>query len=193
MRSHTKLIAALAAASVAACSAPRESDQPSQGAQPAQGTPAVTAQAPTDSPATQPATQPAAQPVSATVAANLPAMTVYKSPTCGCCKNWVEHVQAAGFKVTVRDTADVTPIKQQYGVADSLHSCHTAIVNGYVVEGHVPAEDIARMLKERPKIAGLAVPGMPMGSPGMEVGGTKSPYEVIAFTKGGKSSVYAKH
>jgi hypothetical protein len=120
-------------------------------------------------------------------------MTVYKSPTCGCCQKWVEHVQAAGFKVTVRDTMDLSPVKRQYGVADSLQTCHTAVVNGYVVEGHVPAADIVRLLRERPTIAGIAVPGMPTGSPGMEVGDTKAPYEVIAFTKGGASSVYAKH
>lgn len=158
--------AALAACALAACSTPRESES-AQGAS-------------------------AGQP-SAVVAANLPAMTVYKSPTCGSCRSWVDHVQAAGFKVSVRDTTDVTPVKRQYGVADSLHSCHTAVVNGYVVEGHVPAADIVRMLRERPKIAGIAVPGMPVGSPGMEMGDTKQPYEVIAFTKGGASSVYAKH
>ena len=175
MRLVQTIAAALAAGSLAACSAPRGSES-------AQGTPAAAAQPTADTPA-----------ASAVVAANLPAMTVYKSPTCGCCQNWVDHVQAAGFKVTVRDTMDVNPVKRQYGVADSLHSCHTAVVNGYVVEGHVPAADIVRMLQERPRIAGIAVPKMPVGSPGMEMGDTKQPYEVIAFTKGGASSVYAKH
>ncbi len=122
-----------------------------------------------------------------------PAVTVYKSPTCGCCANWVEHMQEHGYKVVVHDTEDMAPVKAQLGVPDALGSCHTATVGGYVVEGHVPPADIVRILRERPRIAGIAVPGMPAGSPGMEVGDAKDPYEVIAFTKGGASSVYAKH
>lgn len=129
----------------------------------------------------------------ATVAGPLPTMTVYKSPTCGCCKAWVQRAEAAGFRVVAHDTADVAPIKRQYGVADALHSCHTAVVGGYVVEGHVPPEDVIRLLRERPAIAGIAVPGMPVGSPGMEMGAQKDPYDVIAFTKEGRTSVYAKH
>ena len=127
------------------------------------------------------------------VAAELPAMTVYKSPTCGCCKGWVEHAQRAGFRVTVRDTNDVAPVKRAYGVDEKLYSCHTTVVGGYVVEGHVPLEDVKRLLAERPAVAGIAAPGMPVGSPGMEMGTQKDPYDVIAFTKDGKSSVYAKH
>lgn len=127
------------------------------------------------------------------VATKYPEMTVYKSPTCGCCKAWVDHVRKAGFTVRTRDTDDLAPIKQSMGTAGALESCHTAVVGGYVVEGHVPADLIAKMLREKPSIAGLAVPGMPMGSPGMEVpDGTKDAYEVIAFDRKGKKSVYAR-
>ncbi|HEU0015764.1 MAG TPA: DUF411 domain-containing protein [Longimicrobium sp.] len=116
-------------------------------------------------------------------------LVVYKSPTCGCCIKWVDHVKAAGFDVEVHDTANVAPVKRANGLPQHLDSCHTALVNGYVIEGHVPAEVIARLLRERPNVAGIAVPGMPMGSPGME-GPTKQPYDVVAFTKDGKVSVY---
>ncbi len=118
-------------------------------------------------------------------------MVVYKTPTCGCCKKWVEHVQAAGFQVEVHDTADVTPVKNEHGLPQHLASCHTAIVDGYVIEGHVPADVIRRLLAERPQVAGIAVPGMPMGSPGMEVpGGQAHPYDVIAFARNGTVSVF---
>lgn len=118
-------------------------------------------------------------------------MVVYKTPTCGCCRAWVDHVQAAGFAVEVRDMPDVAPVKHEHGLPGHLASCHTAIVDGYVVEGHVPADVIRRMLRERPQVAGIAVPGMPMGSPGMEVpGGRKDPYDIIAFSRDGKVSVY---
>jgi len=123
-------------------------------------------------------------------------MQVYKSPTCGCCKAWVERMQAAGFDMRVTDLSEAALQKEKarLGVGDNLQSCHTAIVHGYVVEGHVPAADIQRMLREKPKIAGIAAPGMPRGSPGMEVpGGAKDAYDVIAFTKAGKTSVYASH
>lgn len=123
-------------------------------------------------------------------------MQVSKSPTCGCCKAWVERMQAAGFDVRVTDLSEAALQKEKarLGVGDKLQSCHTAVVNGYVVEGHVPAADIQRMLREKPKIAGLAVPGMPRGSPGMEVpGGAKDAFDVIAFTKAGKNTVYASH
>jgi len=117
-------------------------------------------------------------------------MVVYKTPTCGCCRNWVEHVQEAGFVVEVHDTADVTPVKNEHGLPQHLASCHTALVEGYVVEGHVPADVIRRLLAERPEVAGIAVPGMPAGSPGMEMGGRVDPYDVIAFARDGKVSVY---
>ena len=118
-------------------------------------------------------------------------MVVYKTPTCGCCRAWVDHVRAAGFAVEVRDMPSVDPVKHEHGLPGHLASCHTAIVDGYVVEGHVPADVIRRMLRERPRVAGIAVPGMPVGSPGMEVpGGRKDPYDIIAFTREGTVSVY---
>ena len=117
-------------------------------------------------------------------------VTVYKSVTCGCCGNWNEHLRASGFAVTNHDLQDVTPIKDKHHVPAALRSCHTALVGGYIVEGHVPADVIRKLLRERPAIAGIAVPGMPMGSPGME-GPRKDAYDIIAFDKAGKTSVYA--
>ena len=119
-------------------------------------------------------------------------MMVYKDPSCGCCKSWVTLMRSAGFEVSVRDTADMQSIKRRYQVPAALSSCHTALVGGYVVEGHVPSDLITRMLKEKPKVLGLAVPGMPAGSPGMEVGGQKDAYEVLTFDASGKSAVFAK-
>lgn len=125
------------------------------------------------------------------VAPQAPAVVVHKSPTCGCCTKWVEHLQGAGFTVQVHDMDDVEPIKNQQHVPVALRSCHTAIVGGYVFEGHVPADLIQKFLKEKPAFAGLAVPGMPMGSPGME-GPSKDAYNVVAFDQSGTSAVYAK-
>lgn len=119
-------------------------------------------------------------------------MTVYKSPTCGCCTAWVDHVRQAGFRVTVVDTTNLEPIKARYGILPGQGSCHTAIVGGYVIEGHVPARDIHRLLAQQPEITGLAVPGMPVGSPGME-GPMPQRYDVLAFTRDGSSRVWAKH
>jgi hypothetical protein len=123
----------------------------------------------------------------------LPAVTVYKSPTCGCCSKWVDHMKAAGFAVTSHDVDDVAAIKEKHGVPAEAGSCHTALVGTYVVEGHVPADAVKRMLRERPNIAGIAVPGMPVGSPGMEVPGRPADsYSIVAFEKSGKYSVYEK-
>ena len=121
-------------------------------------------------------------------------VVVYKDPNCGCCKLWVDHLRKHGFAVTARDTTveGMAGIKATARVQQRLHSCHTAFVNGYVVEGHVPAADIQRMLDQKPKIAGIAVPGMPIGSPGMEVGNRKDPYDVVAFKRDGSTSVFAK-
>jgi hypothetical protein len=135
----------------------------------------------------------AATAVAPTPVAGLPAVTVYKNPSCGCCVKWVEHMQAAGFKVSVSDSPDPEPVKKQFGIGTGLRSCHTALVEGYAVEGHVPAQDVMRLLKERPKVTGIAVPGMPVGSPGMELGSRKDPYQVLAFTKDGSTSVFANH
>lgn len=121
-----------------------------------------------------------------------PVVTVYKSPSCGCCTKWVDHMRASGFEVVVKDMDDVTPIKNEAGVPKALRSCHTAVVSGYTLEGHVPADLVQKLLKEKPKsTAGLAVPGMPMGSPGME-GPRKDAYEVVAYGADGKTRVYAK-
>jgi hypothetical protein len=119
--------------------------------------------------------------------------TVYKSPTCGCCKKWVEHMEKSGYKVTAHDVPDVGVYKKRYGVPDNLGSCHTAIVtSGYIVEGHVPADVIDKLVAQAPKdIIGLAVPGMPQGSPGME-SSTKDKYDIVAFDKAGKTKVFAQ-
>src|SRR5947208_11653044 len=119
-----------------------------------------------------------------------PRMVVYKDPACGCCKKWVQHVEAAGFRVAVRDTADLDAVTARYAVPKNLTACHTAVAAGYVFEGHVPADVIERLLKERPAVVGLAVPGMPAGSPGMD-SPTPAHYDIIAFDRAGKTSVYA--
>lgn len=119
-------------------------------------------------------------------------LIVYKDPDCGCCKAWVEYMKKHGYRVDAKDTRDMAQIKAQLGVPKSLAACHTALIGGYIIEGHVPAEDIARLLKTKPKIAGLAVPGMPAGSPGME-GPPPAHYQVIAFARSGKTSVFANH
>lgn len=119
-------------------------------------------------------------------------ITVHKTPWCGCCKGWVKHLEAEGFTVTAIDHEDVDPIKQELGVPARLQSCHTAVVGGYVVEGHVPADDIRRLLTEGPEAVGLSAPGMPVGSPGMESGGKSEPYQVILFGKQGLK-VWAQH
>lgn len=120
-------------------------------------------------------------------------LAVTKTATCGCCADWVKHMRAAGFVVTVRDVPDVTPIARQRRVPDRLRSCHTARIAGYANEGHVPAVDVKRLLRERPRAAGIAVAGMPMGSPGMEHGGHSQAYDTILFDRTGKSRVFAKH
>jgi len=122
-------------------------------------------------------------------------MTVYKDPTCGCCSQWVEQLKKAGITATVNQTADIDAVKTKYGVPARARSCHTALVDRYVIEGHVPVKEIQRLLKERPAgVIGLAVPGMPIGSPGMEVSGVKpQPYNVLAFDKFGATTVYASY
>lgn len=119
-------------------------------------------------------------------------VVVYKSATCGCCKDWIRHLKANGFAVKAYDVLDLAEVKRQNGVSPQLGSCHTAGVEGYVIEGHVPAQDIKRLLAERPAVAGLAVPGMPAGSPGME-GTRRDPYKVYTFGRGGSVSVYARY
>ena len=120
-------------------------------------------------------------------------INVVKTATCGCCGKWVEHLKKAGHQVRVTDVKDVTPTAKRLGVPDDLRSCHSASVGGYAIEGHVPAADIARLLKEKPKAAGLSVPGMVAGSPGMEMGGQKPAYQTLIFTRDGKRKVFAQH
>jgi len=120
-----------------------------------------------------------------------PTVTVYKSPTCGCCSKWIEHMRSNGFEVKSTDVEDVSSIKTANGVPREAESCHTALVGGYVLEGHVPPDSVKRLLSEKPKVAGLAVPGMPVGSPGMEVpSGQVQHYDVVSFTKGGPTAVF---
>ena len=114
---------------------------------------------------------------------------VVKSPTCGCCAKWIEHLEEAGFEVEVEDSYDMAQVKAQAGVPAAVQSCHTAMIGDYVFEGHVPVETIVRFMKERPDVKGLAVPGMPVGSQGMEMGGRVDPYDVIAFD-GSTTSIY---
>ncbi|MCA0375614.1 MAG: DUF411 domain-containing protein [Gemmatimonadetes bacterium] len=133
------------------------------------------------------------RPVAAFAAsAPLPKMVVYKDPGCGCCKEWVAHVQKAGFTVESHDTADMDSVKKNFGIPAALASCHTARVGTLVVEGHVPADLIIKLLNEKGTTRGLAVPGMPIGSPGMEVGTRKDAYDVLAIEKDGRTRVYAK-
>ncbi|MCH9698624.1 MAG: DUF411 domain-containing protein [Gammaproteobacteria bacterium] len=117
---------------------------------------------------------------------------VYRSATCGCCKKWVQHMKQQHFNVEdiVLEQRALQQFKHQYGIADNLQSCHTAVVGSHVVEGHVPAADIMRMVKEKPAISGLSVPGMVTGSPGMEMGGRKDPFNVVSFDESGKVSEY---
>ena len=118
---------------------------------------------------------------------------VFKTSTCGCCALWVEHLEDQGFTTRVTDVDDLSAIKKKHGVPSRAASCHTAVVGGYVLEGHVPAAEVQRLLKERPAVAGLAVPGMPLGSPGMDFGNTKQPYDVLAFDKAGQLKVFASY
>jgi len=120
-------------------------------------------------------------------------MTVYRSPTCSCCKRWVSHVEQNGFKVKDIVTDGVQAIKDQNGITPAIASCHTALVGGYAIEGHVPASDIKALLQNKPKVAGISVPGMPVGTPGMEMGGKKDAYDVISFDKEQKTQVFKSY
>lgn len=133
-------------------------------------------------------------PVARSQNAALPNVVVHKSPSCGCCGAWVEHMRDAGFPVEVRNADNLEPVKSRLGVPYGKGSCHTAEVDGYFVEGHVPASDIKRMLAERPDALGLTLPGMPIGSPGMEVpDGTVQPYTVELVERDGATRAFAQH
>ena len=137
----------------------------------------------------------AAAAVSLPVAAKvpLPQVQVFKNPSCGCCGAWVEHMKAAGFTVNVTEVDDTSAARRKYGLPDRFGSCHTAVVGGYVVEGHVPANDVKKLLATKPVDVGLAVPGMPVGSPGMEMGSRKDPYQVLLVAKDGRERVFSNY
>ena len=118
-------------------------------------------------------------------------LTVYKSPTCGCCEDWISHMQEAGFEVTAIDRANMMSIKKRAGVTPALASCHTALIDGYVIEGHVPAADVRQLLEKKPAVHGLTIPGMPQSAPGMDIPG--SPYEVLSFDKNGNTAVFSRY
>lgn len=122
-----------------------------------------------------------------------PFVVVYKNPSCGCCSKWVKHLQANGFVVEVQDVPDVSVVRDKLDIPAALGSCHTAMINGYVIEGHVPAADIRRLLAEKPAAKGLIVPGMPLGSPGMEDGDTHQPYSVILLNRDNSQRVFSEH
>lgn len=128
-------------------------------------------------------------------AATPQSVTVYKTPYCGCCKGWITHMIRAGFKITVREVEDLNPIRARYGVPFKLSSCHTALASGYVIEGHVPPQDVTRLLAQRPKALGLAVPGMPIGSPGMESpsGQSERYATLLLLDRNGRTRVFAQH
>jgi hypothetical protein len=121
-----------------------------------------------------------------------PTITVYKDPSCGCCRNWIEHLIKHGYRVDAKDTPNMAEVKRTLGIPQAIIACHTGVVNGYLIEGHVPSADIDRLLAQKPHIAGLAVPGMPMGSPGME-GSASQHYQVLSFDKAGRTQVFASH
>ena len=126
-------------------------------------------------------------------AAHAATLTVYKSASCGCCAKWVEHVQKHGLSAKVVNVDDIMAVKAKAGIPEKLASCHTSMVNGYVVEGHVPAADIKKLLAAKPKAIGIAVPGMPMGSPGMEHGDHRQPYKTLLIKADGTTSTFAQH
>ena len=177
MKRALRYAAVLAVAAIAtpACSPRAErADVPAEPAAPADHGTALAAASPTDT--------------------ALPTMAVYKTPACGCCRGWIEHVQAAGFTVEVHDLEDLSEIKSEAGVPEKARSCHTAIVGGYTIEGHVPAPTVLRVLREKPRVAGLAVAGMPVGTPGMEVPGQEpDKYDVLSFQADGSTAVYESH
>lgn len=120
-------------------------------------------------------------------------ITVYRSPSCGCCSKWISHLKENDFKVTDIVTENVQGIKNQYHVPQNMASCHTAVVNGYVVEGHVPAQDIKSLLKIKPKIIGISVPAMPVGTPGMEMGTKKDAYNVVSFDENNQTQIFTHY
>ena len=134
-----------------------------------------------------------AQPLRALAASSATQITVWKTPSCGCCHEWVAHLRKNGFEVATHDVKDTAPVRQKLGLDAKFASCHTGRLGSYVLEGHVPARELHRLLREQPKALGLAVPGMPMGSPGMEMGGTQDAYDVLLVMADGSSRVYQSY
>ncbi|WP_425259816.1 DUF411 domain-containing protein [Rubrivivax sp. RP6-9] len=135
----------------------------------------------------------AAAAIPALAANGLPPVEVFRTPSCGCCGAWVDHLKAAGFDVKVTMVDDTAVARRKYGLPDKFGSCHTAVVAGYVVEGHVPAADVKKLLAMKPLAVGIAVPGMPVGSPGMEMGSRKDPYQVLLVDKQGRERVFSAY
>jgi hypothetical protein len=134
-----------------------------------------------------------AHPLVALAATNPEQITVWKTPNCGCCKEWVAHLQGNGFQVVTHDVPDTAPMRQKLGLPVKYGSCHTAQLGAYVLEGHVPAQEVRRLLREKPKAVGLAVPGMPVGSPGMEMGDARDAFDVVLVLADGSSRVYQSY
>jgi len=126
-------------------------------------------------------------------AQNLPVVEMTKRPNCGCCTAWADHLRAKGFEVKVTESEELWNVKRRAGIPQNLDACHTAKVGGYIVEGHVPADDIKRLLAEKPEVKGIAVPGMPIGSPGMEMDNRSEPYDVISFDADGQTEVFQSY
>ena len=133
------------------------------------------------------------QPMRALAASSAKQVTVWKTPSCDCCHEWVAHLRKNGFEVLTHDVQDTVPIRQKFGLNAKFGSCHTARLGNYVLEGHVPSQELRRLLREQPKALGLAVPGMPMGSPGMEMGDTRDAYDVLLVMADGSSRIYQSY
>lgn len=133
------------------------------------------------------------QPMRVLAARSANQVTVWKTPSCGCCHEWVAHLRKSGFEVATHDVDDTAPIREKFGLSSKFGSCHTARLGNYVLEGHVPAQELRRLLREQPKALGLAVPGMPMGSPGMEMGDRRDAYDVLLVLADGNSRIYQSY
>lgn len=186
MNTKHSLFAAIALGSLTVMTACARTPEPANSSNPA--TASQTPQTPSTTANISPA-----KPVQPAAAA-LPLVVVHKSPSCTCCGKWVQHLRQAGFEVDVRNTDDLEPVKNRLGVPYAKHTCHTAQVGGYFVEGHVPVEDVKRLLAEKPQARGLALPGMPAGSPGMEMpDGRHEPYTVELVGRDGTTTAFARH
>ena len=120
-------------------------------------------------------------------------IVVYKNPSCGCCTKWIRYLEENDYNVTIKDTRDIFEVKSRLGVPEKLAACHTAVIDGYVIEGHLTHRDIKRLLLFRPEVTGIAVPGMPVGTPGMEIGNTVEPYDVVSFDENGNMKIFVEH